>query len=299
MIGSSLVNIQILAKNKYNVGRFDNKITHITIHHMAAMWSAERLGNYWNETDRTTSSHYGIGKDGEIAQYVSESNTAWTNGSRASNSTAVTIETANSTLSPAWQVSDATLESLVKLVYDIAKRNNLLPLVKGQNLTWHSLVTPANQPTNCPGPYLLSKIDYIIERVNNMESKPFEIGAKVYNKEDLILYGTAGYDTLVQYVLPKNSENIIHKYHDVNGLYMALKNNKDELYPGAWTKEFGKFTLDKPIIETPVEEPPIVIPPIEEPTDEYVLLKEVFEAPETRVFRIKLKKGTKLYIEKK
>lgn len=247
MIGSNLAKIKILAKNKYNVGRFGDKIETITIHHMVAIWTAERLGNYWNEANRETSSHYGIGNDGSIGQYVSETDTAWTNGSRASNKKAITIEVANEKLAPGYEISNKAMESLIQLVYDIAKRNNLLPLVKGETLTWHNFF---DKRTSCPGPYLTSKLDYIIERVNSM-NEPFKVGDVVYNKEDIILYGTAGYDTLLQYILPKNSESKVFKYHSVNGLYMALKDMNDEFYPATWTKEFDKFTIDKPVVELP------------------------------------------------
>ena len=60
------------------------------------------------------------------------------------------------------KVSDASLNSLIKLVADIAKRNNLGTLVKGKNLTWHSIYSN----TACPGAYLLSKMDYIATEAN-------------------------------------------------------------------------------------------------------------------------------------
>lgn len=249
MIGSKLVTVNMPAYvGNYNNSRFGNTIKSICLHHIAGIWSAKRLGELWQTVGREGSSHYGIGKDGEIGQYVSENHTAWTNGNRTSNRTSITIETSNSTMAPKWEVSDKVLEKLILLIHDIAVRNNLLPLVRGKTLTWHSLVSDVK--TECPGPYLMSKIDYIIERVNSM-NEPFKVGDVVYNKEDVILYGTAGYDTLVQYVLPKNSESKVFKYHSVNGLYMALKDMNDEFYPATWTKEFNKFTLDKPVVELP------------------------------------------------
>ena len=48
------------------------------------------------------------------------------------------------------------------MVADIAKRNNLGTLVKGKNLTWHSIYSN----TACPGAYLLSKMDYIATEAN-------------------------------------------------------------------------------------------------------------------------------------
>ena len=66
------------------------------------------------------------------------------------NCRAVTIETSNSGGAPEWPVSDTTFQTLVTLVADIARRNGLGKLVKGKNLTWHSMYAA----TACPGPYL-------------------------------------------------------------------------------------------------------------------------------------------------
>ena len=74
----------------------------------------------------------------------------------------MTIETSDNDNS--WYVNDTTMKSLIKLVADIAKRNNLGKLIRGKNLTWHSMF--AN--TSCPGSYLLSKIDYIINEANKI-----------------------------------------------------------------------------------------------------------------------------------
>lgn len=60
---------------------------------------------------------------------------AWTNGNWEANCRAVTIETFNSGGAPQWPVSDTTFQTLVMLVADITRRNNLGKLVKGQNLT--------------------------------------------------------------------------------------------------------------------------------------------------------------------
>lgn len=139
-------------------------ITEITIHHMAGVLSAESCGAIFQRPGRNGSSHYGIGLNGEIAWYVDEDCVAWTNSNWPSNQRAVTIENSNCSTGGDWPVSDATLNSLIKLVADIAKRNGLGKLVKGENLTWHSMY--AN--TNCPGQYLLSKMDYIADEANKI-----------------------------------------------------------------------------------------------------------------------------------
>ena len=171
MSNSSLVNVTVPAHpNNYTVGRSGKNIEIITIHHMAGVLTAEECGKIFQNESRKASSHYGIGKNGEIALYVDEENTAYTNGDFASNSVAVTIETSNSEMSETSPVSDEVLNVLIKLVADIARRNNLGTLVKGENLTWHKM----HANTSCPGEYLLSKMDYIVEEANktNNESIP-------------------------------------------------------------------------------------------------------------------------------
>ena len=145
-------------------------ITDVTVHHMAGVNSAKGCGTIFQRPGRNGSSHYGIGVDGEIAWYVDENCVAWTNSNWPSNQCSVTIETSNSELGGDWPVSDASLASLVKLVADIAKRNGLGKLVPGENLTWHSMFAS----TSCPGPYLLSKMQYIADEANkiNDEVKP-------------------------------------------------------------------------------------------------------------------------------
>ena len=153
-------------QGNYTKGRSGKKIEAITIHHMAGRLTAKQCGAIFQRPGREGSSHYGIGYDGKIALYVDESNTAWTNSNWDSNCKSVTIETSDDNSN--WYVNDTTLNSLIKLVADIAKRNNLGKLVKGKNLTWHSLVADKGRETTCPGDYLRSKIQYIADEANKI-----------------------------------------------------------------------------------------------------------------------------------
>lgn len=162
MSNSSLVDVRVPAyEGNYTKGR-NKKIRCVTIHHMAGVLSAERCGAIFQAVGRNGSSHYGIGNDGKIGLYVDEENTAWTNSNFASNSESVTIETSNSAMNGLWPVGEAAYNSLIKLVADIARRNNLGKLVPGDNLTWHRMYTS----TSCPGEYLLSKMNDIAARAN-------------------------------------------------------------------------------------------------------------------------------------
>ncbi len=164
---SPLTNVVVPASPKnYTKGR-TSKITEICIHHMAGVMTAEACGKLWQNPKRKGSSNYGIGYKGEIGCYVDEDNTAWCNSNWASNCRSISIETSNDKTGGDWHVSDASLDSLIKLVADIAKRYKFGTLVRGKNITWHSMYTN----TACPGAYLLSKIDYIISEANKINGK--------------------------------------------------------------------------------------------------------------------------------
>lgn len=172
MIGSTLVSEYVPAyEGNHYAGRDGNKIKKITVHHMAARLTAYRCGELFQNPKRGASSHYGIGYNGEIAQYVSEKDGAWTDSDRVSNKTSVTIECSNDKAQDPWTVSEATISSLIRLIADISLRNALGLLVKGVTLTWHQMYAA----TTCPGPYLLSKMDYICEEANKIILKGAEI----------------------------------------------------------------------------------------------------------------------------
>lgn len=168
MSNSSLVNIKVPAhSNNYTVGRSGRKIEKIAIHHMAGILTAAQCGGIFQNGSRKASSNYGIGKDAEVGLYVDEENTSYCNSNWDSNCKSVTIETSNSSLGGDYPVSDPVLNKLIELVADIAKRNNLGKLVKGQNLVWHRMYAA----TTCPGDYLLSKMDYIAEQANKINGQ--------------------------------------------------------------------------------------------------------------------------------
>lgn len=163
MSNSKLINTTVWCREgNYTKGRDGRKIEMVTLHHMAGVLSAEECGKIFQQAGRGASAHYGVGKNGEIGLYVDESNTAWANVNWDANCKAVTIEMSNSQASGNYPVSDAVLNKTIELIVDIFKRNNLGKCVKGKNLTWHSMYSS----TYCPGDYVRSKIDYIVEQVN-------------------------------------------------------------------------------------------------------------------------------------
>lgn len=150
------------------------KIDTITIHHMAGNLSIETCGKVFQNKDRLASSNYGIGSDGRIACYVPDDYRAITSSNWKNDDRAITIEVANIKGEPNWEISDKALCALIELCADICIRyeipkllwhddKNLIGQIDKQNITIHKWFTA----TKCPGPYLHSKIPYIVSCVND------------------------------------------------------------------------------------------------------------------------------------
>lgn len=133
------------------------EITTVVIHHMA-MTDYDGVPEVWRE--REASAHYGIGPNGEIRAYVGEEKRAWHAGK--ANSYTIGIENCNISKGPNWEVSDQTVDSLVKLIKDINSR-----YCKTMKIVGHQCAE-GNSPssTACPGPSLIPRLPEIIRRVN-------------------------------------------------------------------------------------------------------------------------------------
>lgn len=172
MSNSSLVNYTKLSPCK-NSPR-NHVIDTITIHCMAGNLTVESCGALFSKYSRQTSSNYGIGSDGRIALYVNESDRSWCTSSRSNDHRAITIEVANDGgAETGWHVSDKAYTSLINLLVDICKRNNIPELrwkadknligqIDKQNMTVHRwFATKA-----CPGDYLYNAHSAIAAEVN-------------------------------------------------------------------------------------------------------------------------------------
>ena len=167
---SSLVTYINLADNYYSTPR-PNGIDTITIHCFVGQVTAKRGCDALQHAQ--ASANYVVGKDGDIGLFVEEKHGAWTSSNKANDLRAVTIEVASDTKEP-YKVKDAAYKSLIKLVADICKRNNIKKLVwstkkedrvnhkNGCNMTIHR--DYANK--SCPGTYLYNKMEDIATKVN-------------------------------------------------------------------------------------------------------------------------------------
>lgn len=142
------------------------EIAKVTIHHMANDLDLENLGLSFGQRDRRASANYAIDSSGRVALYVEERNRAWTSSSVDNDAQAVTIEVANDEIGGDWHVSDAAYDALIDLCVDICRRNGIEVLRftgdETGTLTLHNMF----DDTECPGPYLQSRMDEIASEVN-------------------------------------------------------------------------------------------------------------------------------------
>lgn len=150
----------------------NHKIDTITIHCVVGQVSVETLGNIFFPTSRQASSNYGIGYDGRIGMYCEEKDRSWCSSSSSNDNRAITIEVASDTTYP-YAVNDKAYESLIRLLVDICRRNDIKELkwkadksligqTDKQNMTVHRWFSA----TECPGEYLYSRYKAIADEVN-------------------------------------------------------------------------------------------------------------------------------------
>lgn len=172
MSNSKLATYTAISPNR-NAPR-NHAIDTITIHCMAAQWTASQCANYFSHSNVQASSNYCVGYDGSIALSVPESDRSWCSSSAVNDHRAITIEVASDSSAP-FAVRDTAYKALITLLADICKRNKIDKLVwksnkadrlnrkDGANMTVH--MDFANKA--CPGEWLLSRMGQIAEEVND------------------------------------------------------------------------------------------------------------------------------------
>lgn len=123
---SKLVDVVIPSPN--HSGKRIYPLSRVSVHCVVGQTSAESLGYLFADPDFGASSNYGIGFDGEIGQYVAESDRSWCTSSYDNDNRAITIEVASDAYHP-YKVTDKAYKSLIKLLVDICKRNGKNKLV--------------------------------------------------------------------------------------------------------------------------------------------------------------------------
>ena len=146
--------------------RGGRKVERVIIHHIAGSGAAG-VATLYNPS-RQASANYILFENGDLQGMVPEEYRAWTSGSAAADGNSITVETANTTFAPSWKVSDASIETLAKLVADVAKRYKWKEITRKQVCGHREF-----QSTACPGPYLYPRLNDIVKRANEIwKGKP-------------------------------------------------------------------------------------------------------------------------------
>ena len=228
MSNSPLVSFTKISPNKTSPR--NHKIDTITIHCVVGQLSVESLGITFADSSRQASSNYGIGPDGRIGMYVEEKDRSWCSSNRANDHRAITIEVASDTTHP-YAVKDAAYASLINLLVDICKRNNIEKLlwkndksligqVDKQNMTVHRWF--ANKA--CPGQYLYDRHGDIANKVNAILNGSKEDLGNGYIEEKKTLYRVQ----VGAYSVKSNADNMMNKLKAAG--YDAFIKQVDKLY---------------------------------------------------------------------
>ena len=170
MSNSSLVSYTKISPNKTSPR--NHKIDTITIHCVVGQLSVETLGDIFYKKSKKASCNYGIGKDGRIGMYVEEKDRSWCSSNATNDHRAITIECASDPKHP-YAINDKVYNSLIELLVDICKRNDIKELkwksdkkltgkITEQNMTVHRWF--ANK--SCPGDYIYNRLGQIAKEVN-------------------------------------------------------------------------------------------------------------------------------------
>lgn len=152
--------------NHYN-GRNGYAVDHITLHIMVGSLSG--TDTCFRDPTFGAASHYGVGSDGLIYQWVDESNGSWADANMASDCSGVTIEHAGGLAS--IPVTEQEIEASARLCADIARRH-------GWTRLWHDGLNgniylhreiPGTDHYGCPDNTINGlPVDRVITRANQL-----------------------------------------------------------------------------------------------------------------------------------
>lgn len=136
----------------------------VTLHHNAGNLTHEGVLTVWKT--RPASAHFDVDSKGDVAQYVRVSEYAWATGSTLGNEQSISIEMADATFAPNWEVSETTWKSAARLAawlfaHVIKARPNASNLLPHRH--WSS--------TDCPGPFVVKHFNEILVECQNQYDK--------------------------------------------------------------------------------------------------------------------------------
>jgi hypothetical protein len=134
------------------------KKTSVTFHHNGGNLTHAGVLSVWKT--RPASAHFDVDVHGRVAQYVQVQEYAWAVGNRGGNESSISIEMADKTFAPHWEVDEVTWQEAARLagwlfahvIKDTPTKNNV-----HYHHEWSS--------TECPGPYMDSIRSQVLAEV--------------------------------------------------------------------------------------------------------------------------------------
>lgn len=133
--------------------------TMVTFHHNGGgPFTAQQVLDIWKT--REASAHFDVDAGGNVAQYANTGDYAWACANTFGNETSISIEMANSTHAPDWEVSETTWKSAARLAgWLFAHVIKAAPT--SSNVVYHSHW----YATACAGPYMDRIYDQLLTEV--------------------------------------------------------------------------------------------------------------------------------------
>jgi hypothetical protein len=158
--------------NGFGGSRNGQPINGVVIHHVAG---TNGLGYVANANTRNSHPTYHIANSGAVTGIVNPDRRPYSTGG-SPDPNAVTFEIDNSSAGGDWPVSPAALEALIDVIVYHASQSPRAgkgfaknePSVKQSEffIAWHSQY----KATACPGPFIMSQLDYIVDQCNKRAS---------------------------------------------------------------------------------------------------------------------------------
>ena len=158
--------------NGFGGSRNGQPINGVVIHHVAG---TNGLGYVANENTRNSHPTYHIANNGAVTGIVHPDRRPYSTGGTP-DPNAVTFEVDNSSVGGDWPVSPAALEALIDVIVYHASQSPRAgkgfaknePSVRQSEffIAWHSQY----KATACPGPFIMSQLDYIVDQCNKRAS---------------------------------------------------------------------------------------------------------------------------------
>jgi hypothetical protein len=160
--------------NGFGGSRNGQSINGVVIHHVAG---TNGLNYVANKNTRNSHPTYHIARDGSVTGIVHPDRRPFSTAGQPDPS-AVTFEIDNSSTGGDWPISAKALDSLINVIVFHASQSPRAgkgfaknkPSVKQSEffIAWHSQY----KATACPGPFIMSQLDYIVEECTKRAAPP-------------------------------------------------------------------------------------------------------------------------------